>query len=216
MHLSPPVGFLLLWSLSRVSSQSDDIFSTDESLDSNLDDTASRSDLFWDADGSSSDPIQSTDGTLSSACAHEQLYADNDSLLPRNEDSCPVSPLSPDTVQMFQDPLATLEDVIPANGGTSRTYADIVVPEEAVDKTKHLGPCDEFLLQGYMYHFCCAGPVLRGNVYWEYDWVSRCQPEPSTSVGKLHIWMVLAVDRLRLQLCFAVQAFNMMSVVNIM
>lgn len=101
-------------------------------------------------------PFASTDATLLSACATDQSVTDEQQSLiaARDERSCspaPVVPLSPGTLQLFEDPLGWLERTItPTNSDESAPspsttpavepgYPGLLSPEEIEQRRRYPG-----------------------------------------------------------------------------
>lgn len=144
MHLSLLLLLFLFWELSFANPLSNDDLSTDKLWESNGEGTFFQSGFLGEPDLFRSDVV-STD------CATQQSPMDELSLLPRGDDSCDLPlPLSSDTLQLFQDPLNSLE-------------------QSGVAQEKDGNPCEALTLSGHKYHTCCWY-VLGEYPDWKMAW----------------------------------------------
>lgn len=121
------------------------------------------SNLFPETDPASNDDLSSlfkidqvaptselTDATLLSACATDQSLTDEQQpLKARDHESCPPSavPLPPNTLQLFEDPLRSLEGTInPTNSDENApspsvepSYPGLLTPEEQEERERNPG-----------------------------------------------------------------------------
>lgn len=248
MHLLPLL-FIIIAALdvSLASPQSENLLAADgsdgslTSMESNLGDTAipgSESSLFGSSDvftattPPSSDVDISlllednafalTDTTLQSACATQNSPTDGQSLFTRDGSSClPPLNLAPGPLQLFQDPLGSLERILPAkdeNSGptnpeqkeSGRNVGETSHDTNPVDDEawrfspgKVTGmdisddPCQPYLGLGFIYGLCCIGAVqMAGNdpgLFAEYYWLAECDVNPGT-------WLTQSFFSIHLQL----------------
>ena len=187
MHL---LSFLLI-SMCRhmtfANSELDNLIFIDGFLESNAGEAASPSDFFDSADSFSA--ILASKG-----CATQQDSTNELSLLPRDGDgddhvdSCNLPlPITPDTLQLFQAPLDSLDRNLPSssNDGTwENFYPGIPTTAEDLQRERDQDSCHLFLMYGaYVYHLCCAGPALERHtpgIFPEFISVARCKLEPGT------------------------------------
>ena len=161
-----------LWSVSCAHSQSNDLLLFS---DSNPDE-----DLFFE----NSDPPLSEVVVASTDCAATQQSSTDEgfSLLSRNHaDSCDLPlPLSTDTLQLFQEPLDSLEEILSPNDDDAprNTYPGLLSTEEQLEKERNPNACEQYLLLGYIYRLCCE--VVDAGIFPEYRSVSSCRLEPGT------------------------------------
>ena len=176
MH--PSLQFLLFvfWKLSVVNPSSIDDLAIDDFWKPNEEDTSSPLGFLGEPDLFSSD-VASTD------CAAQLNPMDELSLMPRDNDdsSCGLPlPLSADTLQLFQDPLNSLEQILPTGKDIPETVdPGQVTPEEeeeeetgVVAQEEDPGPCGPFLLTGHIHHICCQN-VLGEYPNWRMGWDCR-------------------------------------------
>lgn len=129
----------------------------------------------------------------------QSLFGDGLSLLGRDNAACQSPlPLSPDTLQLFQDP-SSLEDLLQNSLSTPPDSSGLLSPEEearqGMDPSNRdlsdadgeswknyegpTGPCDRFNRIWLPVPVCCDGPFKNFNNYgpqsWvEYDTVQNC------------------------------------------
>ena len=162
MYLSLLLLLLLgFWTLSFVNSASNDDLFTEDFLEWD-EVTSSPWNIFETSDLFSSD-------VASTECAFQPNPMDELSLLPRGDDDfCGLPlPLSSDTLQLFQDPLNSLEQTLPTVDIPEKIDSDRDASEApaSVQQKGDLDPCVPFQISGHQYHVCCM------NVLGEYpDW----------------------------------------------
>ena len=169
MHGFPIIPIFVVLNMILVNSEPDNLF-----LDSDVDGITYQSDFLEDA-GPSSNLIGST------ACATQRDFEDEWALLSRDDNSCGPPPLSSDTLQLFQDPLQSLEEILPPSEESSKaTYPGLLTPEQQLEKAANPNPCEAYLLFGYIYHLCCL--FARGD-YPQYKSVHSCFVQPGMSLA---------------------------------
>lgn len=147
----------------------------------------------------------------SSTCVGQEIPMNEPLALTARNDICPQPlPLSPETLQLFKDPVGTLDRILPQNseGGSSieKDHPSLLTPDEQQERTEspeadidhevwqvyrgkvtyqEPDPCEIEKLSGFPYALCCDGPVQPDDDSYilivDYNWVDFCDPH----VGKI-------------------------------
>lgn len=165
MHVFSLLLLFVFGKLSFADLSSDDDIFTDELLEPNEEDTSFQGDFLEEPD-----PFDKV--VASNECATQQSLVDGFPLLARDGDSCSSPlPLSPGTLQLFQDPLNSLEQVLPSGELPQKTDPDGDATEVTWPTTldKDAVPCEPYLATGQIHHICCLS-VLGVYPNWRLAW----------------------------------------------
>ena len=157
----------------------------------------------------------------SSTCVGQEIIPMNEpSYLIARDILCPQPlPLSPESLQLFEDPTAALDRILPQNseGGSSidKDYPSLLTPDEQREKNESPGadidyevwqdfrgtvnyegrdPCEIDKLSGFPHALCCGGPFQRDDDSYmlivEYTWVAGCDPYVGQFFDRNHFFKI--------------------------